>query len=188
MADNKTVFILGGLGLLYFFYSRSASATPSLYPSTPSAPGSTPSKPSTGFSTGSGSGGTGGGAAGGGTIPTPPATPTTPPVYNQPVSCLDQYGNTYQIPMGPCPASYSGFGPQGYIDTNDPCDPNSQAYDPSQCGTPTPTTPQYDSGDPCDPTSVAYDPSACTSVDYSSTTGYGMSRYGWPIDNWWSHR
>lgn len=49
-------------------------------------------------------------------------------------------------------------------DTGDPCDAESQSYDPATCNQGSTTNAPsagYDSGDPCDPTSATYDPSAC---------------------------
>jgi hypothetical protein len=45
------------------------------------------------------------------------------------------------------------------IDSNDPCDPNSSAYDLEICNG------QPDNGDPCDPSSSAYDPAVCNATD-----------------------
>jgi hypothetical protein len=73
-------------------------------------------------------------------------------------------------------------------DTGDPCDAESQAYDPATCNQGSiSATPQagYDSGDPCDPSSVAYEPASCTAGQglgyspggvgggYNSATGEG---------------
>ncbi len=62
----------------------------------------------------------------------------------------------------------------GSVDSGDPCDFSSVAYDPVACanasgGTPGDTGLSVDTGDPCDPQSYAYDPAACAG---SGTSGY----------------
>lgn len=60
----------------------------------------------------------------------------------------------------------------------DPCDPESESYDPTKCNEVEKTgiTAGYDSADPCDPTSVTYDPAACQAtagIGYESAGGAG---------------
>lgn len=60
----------------------------------------------------------------------------------------------------------------------DPCDPESETYDPSKCNQVESTQLQagYDSADPCDPRSVTYDPTACQAtagIGYESAGGAG---------------
>lgn len=194
MADDKTFLIVGGLGLLYLLFSRSASAGPSPYP-----PGTAPGggiKPPTsggggGISVGGGGspgggGGVPGGTSGGGTAGTgsiPRTTyicsdgslvtdPSLCPVGPSPVGgeCAD---STYVDDVATqCPENM-----YTYTDTMDPCDPSSIAYNTAICGTPTGGNTGYippitDTMDPCDPSSVMYDPNQCGSPTVAGGSGY----------------
>jgi hypothetical protein len=64
----------------------------------------------------------------------------------------------------------------------DPCDQESDSYDPEKCNAANPTSSSvagYDTGDPCDPTSVTYEPAACQATagigydSYNPESGYG---------------
>ena len=102
---------------------------------------------------GAGGGPSGGGAGGG------PSGGIAPPGGGYTIS---QPPTTYDPCMPPMP------GCPGYTDSEDPCDPTSTAYSPSQC--------QPDSGDPCDPSSVQYNPAVCAELQGASG-GYDSTQY-----------
>jgi hypothetical protein len=172
MADDKALFLIGGLGLLYLLFSKSASAGPSTYPPG-TVPGTGYKPPGSGGSSGGGSGGgsfpggTSGAGPGSGGAGGPRTTyvcsngslvtdPSLCPVGPNPVGgeCAD---STYVNDVNTqCPENV-----YTYTDTYDPCDPMSIAYNPAQCGMPTGTATGPDTMDPCDPLSVMYQPSEC---------------------------
>jgi hypothetical protein len=191
MASDKTIFLIGGVGLLYLLSKNSSPFVgPRPYPTpTGTGTGTTPPKPGGSGGGSSGGGGSpgggftpGGGGSGAGTGGTPTrlyvcadgslvTDPSQCPTGYQPVGgeCSD---STYVDDVATqCPENVNS-----YVDTMDPCDPNSIAYDPSQCGyaTGTDTGPPLDANgipygdtmDPCDPSSVFYEPTEC--YDYSS--------------------
>lgn len=150
--DKDTKMLLGLGVVAYFFLGRGTTINPATgLPTTTSTNPLTsllnsllnPTKPSTG--SGSSGGGIGGGSGGGtgGGVSSQPGSPT----FTGPATPFQQLTN------------------------GSPCDPNSMAYDMSQCF---PGMPGYvDSEDPCDPNSTAYDETTCeglvaSSVDTSS--------------------
>jgi hypothetical protein len=171
MADDRMLYVIGGLGLLYFLYSQTATAGVVPRPTTyPPPPGPVPKPPTSGGGTSTGGGGGGFSPGGGGGVTTPPrqtyvcsdgslvTDPSLCPVGPSPTGgeCAD---STYVDDVTTqCPENVPS-----YTDTMDPCDPNSSMYDPTQCGTPTPPAQVcYDGGDVCDPGDCSYDPVACS--------------------------
>ena len=153
---DSDILIIGGVALLYFLL-RPQSAYPQTYPypSTGTAPRTTPPGSSGGGSIGGGSiggGGSGGGgvSSGGGGIPGQIPAPSSGPV------------------QGPFLQPGGTISP---VDSMDPCDINSSAYDPTTCANQYGSAVPVDSGDPCYINSVAYDPNICASQYGSSGVG-----------------
>jgi hypothetical protein len=159
--------VLLGIGL-YWLYSRSSTgagaAGPITYPTTPSR--ATGSGGTTASGGGGPIGGAGSNASGGPSSGSPGSSGgytfcADGTMVNDPSLCTGTAG--YTCPDGTLvnDASLCTSSP----DTMDPCDPNSSAYDPNQCGSSIGSTgyTYTDTYDPCDPNSSAYDPSQCGS-------------------------
>jgi hypothetical protein len=102
------------------------------------------------------------------------------PAPSIPPSALPPTGIPPTLDSGnPCDPSSTAYDPNTCnggttsTDSGDPCDPSSTAYDPNTCSGGTTST---DSGDPCDPSSTAYDPNTCnggtTSTTSTTSTAY----------------
>ncbi len=111
-------------------------------------------------------GSSGGGISGGGGVPGGP--PGGSPGYVNPANISK---TTPTGPYDPC-SPVLAPGCPGYVDSEDPCDLSSTAYDAFTCAcsqSPFPGCPGYvDTEDPCDMNSTAYDAATCQSLIDSS--------------------
>jgi hypothetical protein len=191
---DKTILILGGLGVLYYLYSQQQSAKllqpyPGTAPANPNkiggGGGSGGSGAGGGSSSGSGKGGGSGTTQAQGSGPAVVQGPQDPCDFNGPAynsqTCSQYGGSVYGDPCNYLDPAYNqaqcedngGAVYNNYQDTQDPCDPNSSMYDPNQCGSAVVAVSSGpDSGDPCDPSSSAYNMDICSATQYPPNGGY----------------
>ncbi len=173
--NTKDIGILAAVGVAWYYFTKTpaGSATATTYP--PGTPATNPltallnaltgNKPAAGGS----SGGISGGATPSGGVP------GGNPGYVNPANVSKATG-----PTGLNDPCYPNLAPgcPGYVDSLDPCDVTSTAYDAFTCAcsqNSTPGCPGFvDSEDPCDPNSTAYDPATCNDINAQATIADSM--------------